>query len=258
MRESLSVFLNFNSSAQPQDKVSNETEEHEVQKEYIMSRLNATIKLFFCIGELFFLLVSVGFVGISSLIVLGQINALAFPEAQELATYLLLLSAAVLLCTCFGCSGALRQTIRHGCSGRRILLMHLALILAVLHFSYTQFNWLEKREISTQLVIKDPQTYAEYDGFEQRLDKYANRAYFQSLCSNDPTSTWVLNFVDKNCPESMSSEHCALTMSEKDVCDTSCIDADLSEISCMEGNKFACPYHKCRVEILEELFVWLG
>lgn len=225
-----------------------------------MSRLNATIKLFFCVGELFFLLVSFGFVGISSLIVLGQINALSFPEAQEMAAYLLILSAAVLLCTCFGCSGALRQTIRHGCSGRRILLLHLALILAVLYFSYTQYDWLEKREISTQLVIKDPQTYAEYDGFEQRLDKYANRAYFQSLCSNDP---WVLNFVDQNCPESMSREHCALTMSEKDACDTSCIDADLStccpsEIPCMEGNKLACPYHKCRVEILEELFVWLG
>jgi hypothetical protein len=26
----------------------------------------------------------------------------------------------------------------------------------------------------------------------------------------------------------------------------------------MEGNRLACPYHRCRVKILEELFVWTG
>jgi hypothetical protein len=228
-----------------------------------MSQLNATIKLFFCLGELFFVLTSLGMVAVSSLVVLEKPNALAFPAAQEMAKIFLILSATILGCTCFGCCGAVRQTMRRGCSGRRILSLHQILLLAVLFFSYSQYDWLDKRELSMQLVIQDDELFSEYDSFERRLEKYVNAAYFESLCVDDSSTTWLLNFVDKHCPASMSGDYCALTKQAKIACDTSCSQIDLleccpSEIPCMEGNRLACPYHRCRVKILEELFVWTG
>jgi hypothetical protein len=167
-----------------------------------MSRLNGTIKLLFCIGELFLLLISVLFVVISALVLLGRVNALTYSGALEMAMYCFVLSTAVLLCTCVGCYGAVRQTTRKGCSGRRILALHQLLLLVVLLFSYSQVcsiktvfektfslkkhfadidsrlcvqhDWLEERETSMQLVIQNRTSYEEYDRFEKRLDQYFN------------------------------------------------------------------------------------
>eukprot|EP00804_Cyclotella_cryptica_P007977 CCRYP_016004-RC/>CCRYP_016004-RC protein AED:0.16 eAED:0.16 QI:481/1/1/1/0.71/0.62/8/121/335 len=215
-----------------------------------MSRLNATLKLLFCIGEGFFIIVSLGFAAASCLIVLGKVNALAFSAAQEMAKYSLILSVAVFLCTCFGCCGAIRQSMRKGCSGRRILCMNQQL----------KYEWLTKRELSIKLVISSDSDYPEYDAFEKSLDEYFNGAYFESLCSDDPSTTWLLNFVDEHCPPSMSKDYCALSGSKKATCDTSCSNLDSeccpSETLCAEGNNMGCPYHKCRVQILEELFAW--
>jgi hypothetical protein len=226
-----------------------------------MARLNATIKLLFCIGELFFVVVSLLFVAASALVVLGQLKALAFPEAQDLAKLILILSAGALIGSCMGCCGAIRQTIRKGCSGRRILCFHQLLLLSVLFVSYTQLDWLTKRESSVELVIHDPKTYAEYDSFENRLSNHFNEAYFTSLCSTDPSTKWLLNFVEKNCHASMSQ--CALSGKKKKMCDTSCDKEDIAEccpskVPCKDGNKLACPYHRCRVELMEELLAWTG
>ena len=112
-----------------------------------MSRLNATIKLLFCWGELFFILVSLAFVITSGVVASGKVAALvslllhplkykgdvrslrlspiitvfvnvdfckSFPMAQDMAFIVLMLSSAVFLCTCFGCCGAIRQTLRKG------------------------------------------------------------------------------------------------------------------------------------------------
>ncbi|KAL3793899.1 hypothetical protein ACHAWO_013408 [Cyclotella atomus] len=228
-----------------------------------MARLNATIKLFFCIGDLFFVIISLIFVAASALVVLGQLKALSFPAAQDMAKNLLILSAAALIGSCMGCWGAVRQTIRKGYSGRRILCLHQLLLLAVLFTSYTQLDWLTKRENSIKLVIEDPKTYAEYDAFENRLSTHFNGAYFTSLCSTDPSTKWLLNYVEKNCP-AMSG--CALSGKEKENCDTSCDNVDITEccpsemkILCIErGNKLACPFHRCRLELMEELLVWSG
>ncbi|KAL7536870.1 hypothetical protein ACHAXR_007452, partial [Thalassiosira sp. AJA248-18] len=91
--------------------------------------------------------------------------------------------------------------------------------------------------------------------------KYFNDAYWESICSNDPSTTWLLNFVEKQCPESMGKEHCSLPEEKKENCDTSCPASEYfkccpSEDLCNDGNKASCPYHRCRVEILEELHVW--
>ena len=116
-----------------------------------------------------------------------------------------------------------------------------------------------------QLVIQDPQSYTEYDAFETRLETFLNGAYFESICSNDQTTKWLLDLIDKYCPVSMSQEACALTGKKKETCDTSCnqVEVDLykccpSEVPCTEGNRLACPYDHCRIELIEELLVWTG
>ena len=121
-----------------------------------------------------------------------------------------------------------------------------------------------------KLVISDPDSYPDYDAFERRFSKVFNGAYFDSLCSDDPSTARLLNFVDDKCPKRMGQDYCALSEKAKKNCDTSCsamkdsngvTSFDLmmccpSEDLCIDGNKASCPYHRCRVEILEELYAW--
>jgi hypothetical protein len=125
-----------------------------------------------------------------------------------------------------------------------------------------KYEWLAKRELGIKLVISSDTDYPEYDAFEKSVDKYFNSAYFESLCSGDPSTKWLLNFVDEHCPASMTQDYCALSATKKATCDTSYSDLDSencpSETLCAEGTHLGCPYHKCRVQILEELFAWAG
>lgn len=127
-----------------------------------------------------------------------------------------------------------------------------------------------------KLVISDPSSYPEYDGFERRIGKYFDGAYFESLCAEDDRSaTWLLDFVDKRCPEQMGREFCSLPERKKTECDTSCPGVDRfndvvngaastdllvkccpSEDACQAGIGVSCPYQRCRVEILGELRHW--
>ena len=219
------------------------------------------------------MLVSLLFVVTSGAIATQQIAALSFPMAVQMARWTLALSGAVLVCTCFGACGAIRQTLRKGCfSGRRMLCWHQLLLILVLIFSVSQYEWLNKRERSMSLVMSEDHSYQNYDAFERRVSKYFNGAYFESLCSDDPSTTWLLDFVDRRCPDDMSQEYCSLSEKAKKICDTSCpairnandiTSIDLmkccpSEELCSDGSKLSCPYHRCRVEILEELYAWVG
>ena len=240
-----------------------------------MARLNATIKLLFCWGELFFLLVALLCLGASGLVVSGNIAALQFDGAIKMARLVLLLSASALVCTCYGCCGAFRQTFRKGlCSGRKMLCLHQLLLVTVLLFSLSQYEWLNKREQSVKLVLSDSESYREYDAFERRISKYFNNAYFDSICeaktsSADQSTTWLMKFVDKRCSDDMGQEYCALSNYQKRTCDTSCAalrglnftTLDLlkccpSEDLCADGNLSSCPYERCRVPILQELHAW--
>jgi hypothetical protein len=188
-------------------------------------------------------------------------------------SYLVLaLSSALFLCSCVGCLGAIRQTLRKGClSGRRLLFMHQILLCVVLLFSFKQYEWINKQGMSMELVISN-QTAYQYDGFERRLNQYFNEAYFDSLCEEDASAMWLFNFVDSKCPERMSREYCLMSETRKKTCDTSCslvtddnafADFNLerccpSEDLCNDGHIVSCPYHRCRIAILEELYFWTG
>ena len=241
-----------------------------------MARLNNTIKLLFCCGELFFLLVSLICLAASCLVYVGKIDALQFNAARSTAELILLLSTAMLICTCFGCCGMFRQTIRKAkvcCfTGRRILCLHQVLLLTVLLFTVSQYEWLNKREYSMRSVVSGNELLQEYDSFERRVSKFFNQAYFESLCSEDASGKekWLLNFVDEKCPDSMKNMNsCALTPSQRKTCDTTCsalrgltfTSIDLmqccpSEDLCNSGNLQSCPYQRCRLEISLELLRW--
>lgn len=206
----------------------------------------------------------------SGLVSMGRVAAISFPAAKETASWILALSSMVFVCTCFGCFGAIRQTLRRGCfSGRRMLCLHKLVILIVLVFSASQYEWLDKREKNMKLVISN-HTFYPYDAFERRIGTYFNNAYFDSLCSDDPSTKALLSFVDLRCPERMGQKYCTLPEKKKMLCDTSCPAAkgnsnftayDLmiccpSEESCKGGNDASCPYHRCRVGIMQELHRW--
>ena len=203
-----------------------------------MSRMNAAIKLFFCWGELFFVLISFVFLVVFGFISAGKVAALTDPAARRMANWVLLLSAAVFVCTCFGCVGALRQTLRKGFfSGRRMLCLHQLLLSTVLVFGVSQYEWLNKRESSFALVVADRAAHPRYDAFERRVGQYFDNAYFDSLCEADRSSTWLLDFVDARCPAMarMGREDCSAA------CDAACTSSDValccpSETSCDAGN----------------------
>ena len=235
-----------------------------------MSRLNAIIKLLFCCGELVFVFASLVCLVASGLVAMGRVGALSFPAAKETATLVLLLAGMVFVCTCFGCVGAIRQTLRRGCwSGRRMLCLHQLVILMVLAFAMTNASWLDKREQSLKLVLSNHTAY-QYDAFERRISTYFNNAYFDSLCSDDPSSTAFFSFIDRKCPERMTQKYCTLPAKKKIQCDTSCaikqdtLDSTTfdticpcpGEELCNDGFLASCPYEKCRVGILEELHRW--
>ena len=238
-----------------------------------MGRLNNIIKLLFCGGELFFLLVSLICLATSCMVYIGKIDALQFNAARSTAELILLLSTAMLICTCFGCCGMFRQTIRKTkvcCfTGRRMLCLHQVLLLTVLLFTVSQYEWLNKREYSMRSVVSSGSSSAlDYDSFERRVSKFFNQAYFESLCSED-TGKWLLNFVDDKCPDMNHMNSCALTLSQRKTCDTTCsalrgktfTSIDLmqccpSEDLCKSGNLESCPYQRCRLEISSELLRW--
>jgi len=207
------------------------------------------------------------------LVATDNVAALSFGTAKETAQLVGFLAGAVFICTCYGCCGALRQTIRKGfCSGRKVLCLHQLLLLAFLLFTLSQYEWINKREHSLRLVAEDQQSYNEYDSFDRRINKYFNNAYFESLCAgqDDKSTAWLLYFVDENCPLDMNRETCALSSSNKKKCDTSCsalngmTDYTTNDIKqccpsqelCNEGVKAACPYERCRVGIATELLQW--
>lgn len=79
-----------------------------------MSRLNSMIKLVVIVGNLFLILLSGTFAIISSLIVWGNITALNFEAVEELSAIVLMIAFTILVCTFWGCCGAVNQIVRKG------------------------------------------------------------------------------------------------------------------------------------------------
>ncbi len=121
-----------------------------------------------------------------------------------------------------------------------------------------QFEWLNNHQQVMKLVISDPESHPIYYSFEMRFSEYFNEAYFESLCSEDPSSAFILKYVDDMCPQSMSQSKCALSERKKELCDTTCYaDRDNddasddewmsccpSEEECNSGNLAGCPFQR--------------
>eukprot|EP00985_Skeletonema_marinoi_P028448 scaffold24884_cov174-Skeletonema_marinoi.AAC.4 len=226
-----------------------------------MSRLNATIKLLFACGELLFLFASLLCVLTSGIVYSGHIPAFAFPLAKKTSIIVLLVSGAALICSCFGCCAVLRQKKRRGCfSGRRMLCLHLLLLVSILFFGIVQMRFLETQELRMAAVIEDKDSFPKYNAFERHVNKYVNNLYFEILSSDSlegssaAAADWLVKFVEDKCPKRMSHEHCSALETRANNCDFSLKSCCPDENVCSSGVKEACPYENCREEILGQLY----
>lgn len=193
-----------------------------------MSRLNAIIKLVVLVGDAIFLLVALTTAIVAAFIASGNIVALDFSEARRVASWTCIVAIFVLCCSVYGCCGVINQISRTGffCRGRRILCCHQFILLAVLILSVIHQEELANRDKSITMVIANVTEYPRYDTFEGKMDEYFSNAYFEANCASEDTidrsSEWLMAWVDKNCPVTMSRRRCTLSKKKKDNCDTSC------------------------------------
>ena len=217
-----------------------------------MSRLNASIKLTFIIGETFFLLLSLVIIALSALVVSGRVNALDIPSMRQTALLILAISVTMMICVIYGCCGAVNQITRKGfCSGRRVLSYHQVALLVVFVFSFTEIEDLSSRQKSIELVINNVEAYPLYDKFEDRLKAYLNEMYVESFCRSDASSTWIQNWVDQQCRlengTDLKPQMSMLRREGIDDCASSCTEkGGVKDDRCSINI-----YEQCRVPILE-------
>jgi len=63
---------------------------------------------------------------------------------------------------------------------------------------------------SINLVLSDVSSYPKYDYFETKVSQYFNQAYFEGTCSDVPLDSFLVQWVERNCPATMSQAACAL------------------------------------------------
>ena len=174
------------------------------------------------------------------------------------------LGAIILLLTMVGCYGTMTQIERKGkCSGRRLLTIYqiFLVILLVCTARFGIEGKLTVESMESTLSAKANEKPPWYDRGDRILAAKFNEHYFDDLCSASPADSYLLNWVDKNCPASMSLKSCAVG-ENRQACQTGnkCPDKKKCEedmASCMKdktrSNKCMskCPYDMCRFEILE-------
>lgn len=237
-----------------------------------MSRLNASIKLLYLLGEAFFILLSIIVTLISSLVLSGRWEAFHYDSARNRALLVLVGASITLLCSiCCGCCGSIHQIKRKGfCAGRRILGLHQIILVSLFVLCARHTIGVGRRDASLAVVLADPMSYPQYDLFEKQLSQYFNDAYFDGICSvdigNDSSEAWLMRWIDQNCPLILGDEGdiCAPNRSDLLPCDTECEDSAAtgqeccpSEVLCRTGVQDACPYQQCRVNVLSEVSTWL-
>ena len=214
-----------------------------------MARLNSIIKLFFVLGQMIFLFASIICFVFAAVVFSGRLPAFNFPLARHISTMVLLISGAALVFSCFGCCAVFRQTTRSGCfSGRRMLFIHLLLLVALLGFGIVQMRFLQTQESRIAAIMDDQESFQEYNAFERHVAKFVNNLYFSASIESD----WLTFLVENKCPKRMSLERCSLEQGpDCDISDKLCCP---NESLCGSDFKSACPYENCRVEILGELY----
>ena len=107
--------------------------------------------------------------------------------------------------------------------------------------------------------------YRTYDKFETKISQYFNNAYFDGHCAQRPLDSWIIQWIDKECPVTMSQESCALNEIQKYTCDTTCFEPVWNKKKCCPSEKLcfqekmneACPYQQCRLPALKAVYSWM-
>ena len=250
-----------------------------------MSRLNATIKLLYLVGECLLITLSALAILLSSLALSNRLPSLTyFLEADEYRRYTLFAviasSVLFLASTCCGCCGSIRQVKRKGLfSGRRVLGLFQLCLVALFVASTSTLVSLDRRSVTLRSILLDTTAFPHYDPFEKHLSLIFNDAYFDTVCEGTSHSSrsnvWFRDWIKGNCPPSPSigrHEFCATNRSDLLQCNARCedtvaasgldVESDFqccpAESLCLSGVLDACPYQNCRPQVLEEVTIWLG
>jgi len=187
----------------------------------------------------------------------------------------LTVSGLILAATFVGCCGAYRQVERKGYfTGRKLLFVYLVFLITTFSLTASMTVYLSQSIDSMEWTVDELNTNssAKMVGLEKSISRRVNGEYFEDLCSG--SSSWFMNWVDKNCPASMGTR-CKLPASKLSPnCDTYCdaspwnIDECCPDQIICESNSNvpqACPFYQCRKEmlswVLDELdpaMGWLG
>lgn len=217
------------------------------------------------LGNLFFLFASAAFTIGAGLVFSGKFMPLKYDEATKAAVAVLMVSVFVLICTFSGCCGAIHQVKRSGlCAGRRVLSSYQVMLLFLLLYSIKQCITLKNREKSIDMVLSDPSRFPRYDKFEADISRHFDSAYFEGICTERPYESWVVEWLNKKCPETMRQQKCYLNGRKRYICDTTCDYAPWRPDMCCPSRELcdanvpeSCPYYQCRFAVLTEIRWWM-
>mmetsp|Transcript_18832 Transcript_18832/g.39193 ORF Transcript_18832/g.39193 Transcript_18832/m.39193 type:complete len:310 (-) Transcript_18832:66-995(-) len=228
-----------------------------------MSRLNDLIKFGVMLANAVLLVISVVIVIVGALIISGNWQDFDPDTFMTTAIYATAIGGILLFLTLVGCFGAVTQTEREGtCTGRRLLSTY-QIFLIVLLVILICLGIEGKTTISSMEWTLDNRGSAApeaYDKGDLLLAGKVNAQYFDNLCLEDPSSAWLINFVDKNCPSAMkysSGGKCACDHQrdrcpDEDLCEQAMKNLKENDVF-VEDDMKNCPYHKCRYQILAEV-----
>ncbi|GMI39289.1 hypothetical protein TrCOL_g1825 [Triparma columacea] len=225
-----------------------------------MSRLNDTIKFGVLVVNSALLLVSLVAILTGALVLTGNWADFDPETFEATALWACVIGSVLLILTLVGCFGAITQTEREGiCSGRRLLSAY-QIFLIVLLILFIRLGIEGKTTIDSMEWTLDNRGQGEYDKGDMLLADKINNNYFSNLCLPDPSSAWLIDFVDKSCPSSMQ-----VSRGGKCACDTTkadCPDEDGCETAMARWKEdkvydkdalALCPYHVCRYQVLAEV-----
>jgi len=96
------------------------------------------------------------------------------------------------------------------------------------------------------------------------ISRHFDSAYFEGICSERPYESWVVEWLDDHCPETMHQRKCYLNGKKRYLCDTTCGYTPWRPDVCCPSRELcdsnvpeSCPYYQCRFAVLTEIRWWM-
>lgn len=218
-----------------------------------MGKLNETLKFVFIFVNTLLFFISAGLLGVSIWALTSFWSEL--DQSFESISIILIVSSVVLIIfICLGCLGSANQTVRKGprlLQGRKLLGIYQVCLILILVFQFYATIFSLNSVAALDEVQHTNSTDVEYVHIEKHLAPRFNDYYFDTLDTQSKHS-WFWDWVDSNCPSSMSTDSCsALSYG------SSCPDEVECEASEDDLDQVSCPYDVCREAAKDQIKAYL-